>query len=289
MTAVHPYINAAIALATMHAKAEALAPAFATLTATLVVPADIDTDALGTFTGEVPRLQPPLETAIAKARLAMTATGLPLGLATEGSFGPDPVLGMVPLHREVAVLVDDLHGHVVCEWRNSHETNFANRVIGGASELDDAQLARWGFPSHALIVRSESDDPSSPSARIHKALRDRAALQAAIADCVAASPLRRARVETDMRAHLNPTRMRQIALLGEHLVQRLQNRCPKCRAPGFGRIDVVAGLPCRWCGTPTAAILAEIHGCAACGERIHVPRADGLREVDPAQCDHCNP
>jgi hypothetical protein len=138
-------------------------------------------------------------------------------------------------------------------------------------------------------VRSELGDASSPSGTIHKALRDRASLQAAIADCVAASPLRRARVETDMRAHLNPTRMRQIALLGERLVERLQCRCPQCLAPGFGRIDVVAGLPCNWCGTPTAAILAEIHGCAACGERIEMPRADGLREVDPAQCDLCNP
>lgn len=273
----------------MHEKAEALAPAFAALAVSLVVPAKIDTDALGTFSGEIPRLQPPLETAIAKARLAMAATGLPLGLATEGSFGPDPVLGIVPLHREVAVLVDDLHGHVVCEWRNCHETNFANRVIGEASELDDAQLVRWGFPSHALIVRSELGDGSSPSGTIHKALRDRASLQAAIADCVAASPLRRARVETDMRAHLNPTRMRQIALLGERLVERLQCRCPQCLAPGFGRIDVVTGLPCKWCGTPTAAVLAEIHACAACGERKDVPRADGLREVDPAQCDLCNP
>ena len=288
MTADHPYTNAAIALATMHAKAEALAPAFATLAVSLLVPANIDTDALGTFSGEIPRLQPPLETAIAKARLAMATTGLPLGLATEGSFGPDPVLGIVPVHREVAVLVDDLHGHIVSEWRNSHETNFASRVIGDASELDDTQLSRWGFPSHALIVRSESDDASRIGA-IHKALRDRAALQAAIAGCVAASPLRRARVETDMRAHLNPTRMRQIALLGERLVERLRCRCPQCQAPGFGRVDVVIGLPCKWCGTPTAAILAEIHGCNACGGRKQVPRADGLREVDPAQCDLCNP
>jgi hypothetical protein len=283
MTAVHPYAGRRIALATMHGKAEALAPAFAGLGVSLTVPAGIDTDALGTFSGEIPRLQPPLETAIAKARLAMAATGLPLGLATEGSFGPDPLIAFVPLHREVAVLVDDLHGQIVCEWRNSHETNFAGRVVDQASELDDAQLARWGFPAHALIVRGEPDGP------VFKSLRDRSALDAAIIACIETVPTRQARVETDMRAHLNPTRMGQIVLLGESLVERLRCRCPRCRAPGFGRVDVVTGLPCEWCGTPTAAVLGEIHGCAACDERLQLPRSDGLRQSDPAQCDSCNP
>ena len=283
MTQAHPYTGITIALATMHGKAEALAPAFATLGVSLAVPEGIDTDALGTFSGEIPRLRPPQETAIAKARLAMTATGLPLGLATEGSFGPDPLIGFVPMHRELAVLVDDIHGQVVCEWWNTHETNFANRVVGSASELDEVQLARWGFPAHALIVRGE------PSGPVFKSLRDRSGLDDAIAVCIAASPSRRVRVETDMRAHLNPTRMRQISLLGERLVERLRCRCPRCHAPGFGRVDVVTGLPCGWCGCPTAAVLAEIHGCAACSERLHLPRSDGLRQSDPAQCDMCNP
>ncbi len=283
MRTVHPYDGRTIALATMHGKAEALAPAFAMLGAFLAIPEGVDTDALGTFSGEIPRLQSPLETAIAKARMAMAATGLPLGLATEGSFGPDPLIGFVSIHRELAVLVDDLHGQVVCEWRNSHETNFASIVVDGASAADDAQLVRWGFPAHALIVRGEPGGP------IFKSLRDRRRLDDAIAACVEASPKRLARIETDMRAHLNPTRMRQIALLGERLVERLRCQCPRCRAPGFGRVDVVSGLPCGWCGNPTAAVVAEIHGCAACDERQQLPRSDGLRQSDPAHCDVCNP
>ena len=278
-----PYAGASIALATLHGKAEVLAPAFATLGASLVVPGDIDTDALGTFSGEIPRLLPSLDTAIAKARLAMAVTGLPLGLATEGSFGPDPVIGFVALHREVAVLVDDLRGQVVCEWLNSHETNFTSKVITNAAELDDALLARWGFPTHALIVRVES------GGMVCKGLRDRASVEAAIVECARTVASGRALVETEMRAHLNPTRMRQIARLGERLVERLRCRCPRCRAPGFGRVDVATGLPCEWCGSPTAAVLAEIHGCAACSERLQLPRSDALRQSDPAQCDICNP
>ena len=283
MTEVHPYAGMTIALATMHGKEVALAPAFAGLGVALVLPERIDTDALGTFSGEIPRLQPPFETAVAKARLAMAATGLPLGLATEGSFGPDPLIGFVPLHRELAVLVDDVHGQIIRESCNSHETNFHSGVVSSASELDEALLARWAFPSHALIVRSEG------GSAIVKALRDRPALDAAITACIATSPARQARVETDMRAHLNPTRMGQVELLGELLVKRLRCRCPLCTAPGYGRVDVVTGLPCSWCASPTAAMLAEIHGCAACGERRRRPRSDGLRYSDPAHCDSCNP
>lgn len=296
-----PFAGARVALATMHGKAEALAPAMATLGATLVVAQGIDTDALGTFSGEVPRTQPPLETAVAKARLAMRATGLPLGIATEGSFGPDPVIGLVPLHREIIVLVDERRGIVVSEQLHSHETNFAGcwlsakdiRADGvpadaadGLCGLDEAQLQRWGFPEHALIVRSE---PFGPGAAVRKGIVDRVTLERAIRDCLAASGEGRVRVETDMRAHLNPTRMRNIALLAERLVERLRRPCPQCQAPGFGKQDVVLGLPCGGCGAPTSSVLAEVYGCPACGHRQERPRSDGRSFADPTYCDDCNP
>ncbi len=296
-----PYAGARIALATMHGKAEALAPAFAALGAALVAAESIDTDALGTFSGEVPRTQPPLETAVAKARLAMRATGLPLGIATEGSFGPDPVIGLVPLHREIIVLVDDRRGTVVSEQLHSHETNYAGRWLSakevradgapadaadGAGGIDDTQLRRWGFPEHALIVRSE---PFGPGAAVRKGIVDRAALERAIGDCLAASSEGRVRVETDMRAHLNPTRMRNIALLAERLVERLRRQCPQCEAPGFGKQDVVLGLPCGGCGAATSSVLAEVYGCQACGYRQEQPRSDGRTHADPTYCDLCNP
>jgi len=65
----------------------------------VVVPAGLDTDGLGTFTGEVERPAPPRETALLKARLAIETTGLPRALASEGSFGPHPALGFVPAVR----------------------------------------------------------------------------------------------------------------------------------------------------------------------------------------------
>jgi hypothetical protein len=40
-------------------------------------------------------------------------------------------------------------------------------------------------------------------------------------------------VETDMRAHRNPTRMRAIKRATLDLVRRFRSPCPVCAAPGF--------------------------------------------------------
>ena len=284
--AAHPYDGVAIAIATLHGKAGALAQAFAAVGARLQLATGVDTDALGTFSGEVPRTRSALDTAIEKARLGMRATGLPVGIATEGSFGPDPVLGIVPLHREVIVLVDDRHGSVVVETLATHDSNFGGRTLD-AGELPGADdLARWRFPSHALIVRPE---PLAGGGALHKALQDVDALHRAIKVARRDSPSGQVRVETDMRAHLNPTRMAHIAALGERLVQRLACRCASCGAPGFGLVDRRPGLACAGCGLPTALARAEVHGCPACGILVERPRADGLAAADPGHCDVCNP
>ncbi|MFD0725546.1 DUF6671 family protein [Lysobacter brunescens] len=282
----HPYAGTAIALATLHGKAEALAPAFAAIGARVITAEGVDTDALGTFSGEIERRLPALEAAIAKARLGMAATGLPLGLATEGSFGPHPVVGFLPLHREIAVLVDDTRGLVIAEWLDSHQARYGGCLLKAGDTLDEAELRRFGFPEHALIVRSE---PFVPGSTIHKGLRDGAALDAAIDACRRASPDGQAWVESDLRAHMNPTRMQRIALLAERLVARAGTCCPQCRSPGFGQTGAQPGLPCGDCGAPTAATLSEVASCSACGFRDVRGRSDGLTEADPAQCDLCNP
>lgn len=289
--AAHPYDGAAIAVATLHGKAGALAPAFAAVGARLQLATGVDTDALGTFSGEVPRTGSPLETAIAKARLGMRATGLPIGIATEGSFGPDPVLGFLPLHRELIVLVDDRHGSVVVETLATHDTNFDGLTLGAEALPGVDDLTRWRFPSHALIVRPEplAGAGTLDAGALHKGVQDVDALHRAVEATRRAAPSRQVRVETDMRAHLNPTRMAHIAALGERLVQRLACLCTSCGAPGFGLVDRRPGLACAGCGLPTALARAEVHGCPACGILVERPRADGLAAADPGHCDHCNP
>src|SRR6202012_948723 len=52
----HPYTHKRIGLATIHSKERAIAPPFRRLMgAEVIVPPNLDTDVLGTFSGEVPR------------------------------------------------------------------------------------------------------------------------------------------------------------------------------------------------------------------------------------------
>jgi hypothetical protein len=94
---VGPYAGERAVIATMHGKEAAVAPVLlARLGLVVTTAANLDTDALGTFTGEIPRAGTIREAAISKARLGMTATGLPIGIASEGSYGPHPNIPFIP-------------------------------------------------------------------------------------------------------------------------------------------------------------------------------------------------
>lgn len=280
------YAGQTIVVTTKHGKARCLAlPLRIGLGAQLNLAEGIDTDLLGTFTGEVARVGTPREVAIRKARLGMTATGLPLGLVIEGSFGADPVVPFVPLHHGILAFIDDERGLEVVEQVATNDTNFNHAVVSTVAELDRF-LHRVGFPAHALIVRPHRGDAAQ---RIRKGLQTHAALEDALQAALRCSEDGKAQVETDMRAHLNPTRAKVIRRLGFQLALRLRRHCPACGAPGWGRVDVEGGLPCGWCRTPTHLTLHEVYACAACGHRDRYPRQDGLVVADPGLCPYCNP
>ena len=136
---------------------------------------------------------------------------------------------------------------------------------------------RVDFPDHAVIVRQGE-------AVLAKGVRDRAALEALLDTHTGVL-----RLETDMRAHLNPTRMGEIARLADDLVSRLATPCPACSQAGFGRTCVERGLPCSTCGTPSELVAREIWTCGGCGYSQARPRADGRITADPGECAVCNP
>jgi len=147
------YAGHIAALATQHGKETVIAPALAAVTGLrLVVPPGIDTDALGTFTGEVPRPGTMRDAARMKARLGMKASGLPFGIASEGSFGPHPVMPFLALAREVMIFIDDMHGIEVVEEMASEATNFAALDLGPEADVDGF-LRHIGFPRHAVVLR----------------------------------------------------------------------------------------------------------------------------------------
>lgn len=280
------YAGCRAVLATMHGKEIPIGPAlWATARLHVATVGGLDTDELGTFTGEIPRVGTMLEVAIRKARMGMAAARWPVGLASEGSFGPHPVLAFVPAGLELLVLVDDGSGLVIHESLVVEKTNFSHLVVTPGQDLGD-YLRRIGFPSHGLVVRPNAGHPTTITA---KGIIDRESLEDAVARAQTQSLDGQARLETDMRAHRNPTRMRSLGELADRLGRRLATRCPTCRAPGWGRTDVVTGLPCAWCGQPTDLVAREVFTCAAGPHRDERPRSDGLTAADPGRCATCNP
>ena len=282
----HPYAGRTAVIATMHRKEETVAPALmSTLGLIVTSTPGLDTDQLGTFSGEIPRDGTMLDVALRKARLGMSAAGVPLGLASEGSFGPHPAIPYIPAGMELLVFVDDERGIVVTESLITEKTNYDRLVVlpGAAS---DEFLQKIDFPTHGLIVRPNEGEVASALA---KGIVDPDSLRRAIEAAAAVSSDGRARMETDMRAHFNPTRMESLAILAERLAQRLARQCPACGAPGFGRTGSRAGLLCEDCGAPTELVLAEILGCPACDYTEERSRGDGLQRAPVQHCPLCNP
>lgn len=270
------YQGLTAALATQHGKDRVIAPALAAATGVAVeVARGIDTDALGTFTGQTPRAGTMREAARAKARLGMVATGFPIGIASEGSFGPHPFMPFLAVGREMLLFIDDTRGIELVEESMSESTNFAALDVTPGADVAGF-LMRTGFPSHALVLRS--------GGTIAKGIDSYLDLERLLA----AAP-QGARLETDMRAHVNPTRMAEIEKLAHRLARRIATPCPACGMPGFGVIRSETGLPCAECEAPTALVRNLVSGCARCGHEYETPRGDGRLVATPAECPACNP
>jgi hypothetical protein len=224
------------------------------------------------------------EAARKKALAAMHATGLQWGIASEGSYGPHPHVPFIPAGIEILLWRDEYNGFEVVE-QMIDETPFFDHVE--ARNVEDAKefLERIGFPKTALIVATLS----CPTTPLGKGIRDKHTLKRFIADAALSSDCGKAKVQTDMRAHMNPHRMKTIGRLAKRMAARLARSCESCNAPGWGLLRSEMGLPCQWCGGPTLLLLHEIHGCSACGASVEVPRRDGLLKADPGYCPTCNP
>lgn len=278
------FAGRSIMLATMHHKERAFGPVLAErLGIEIIVPTGLDTDVLGTFTGEVPRQGSIEETAIAKARLANVATVHELILASEGAYGPHPYLPLVGAGVELVVLLDTRTGRVIREHLLDDRPVYDHIEIGSAADLD-AFLTRIKFPDHAVIAR-RSDRVDN----VVKGIRDRLQLDAVLGHLSREADGGPLFLQTDMRAHLNTRRMETLGRLAEKLAVRLTTGCPACEAAGFGMRETRKGLSCAWCGLATELVAIEVWTCTACGHSEDRPRRDGLRQADPGQCPRCNP
>ena len=268
-------------LATKHDKLPLIGPVLRERLGLCVQAAAVDTDALGTFTGEVPRLGTPWETAVAKARRGLAATRGRLGLASEGTIGPVTALGLGVVATELVVLVDEDRGIVVGETAVGYDLTTVSMTLS-PGEDPTPLLAAARVPPHHLIVRP-AEGPRRPLVKGVGV----DGLSRAVERCAAASPDGRARVETDLRAHVCPSRRPLIRRAAVALGDRLARACPSCRTPGWGPTAVEIGVPCAWCSAEVDIVRSRIVGCVACPQQWVLPV--GPRHADPSRCGRCNP
>jgi hypothetical protein len=274
-----------LVVATAHGKEKAIAPLLESrMNIRCIVPAAFPSDSLGTFTGEIERALTPLDAAREKCKMALDATGYSLAVASEGSFGPHPTIPFMPCDDELLVLMDTEHDFEIAVRELSTETNFATEDIHQLDALHTF-AERVGFPSHALILRATYTDGRKET--IEKGIQSEEKLHELFTAFLKQGASVRA--ETDMRAHFNPTRMKVIEKAALRLVERMESECPKCTTPGFGIVRYLPGLPCGFCGMPTASSMYAEKGCVKCdySEREAFPH--GKQEEDPMYCAFCNP
>jgi hypothetical protein len=272
-----------VAFGTMHGKERLVAPILEErLGVTLLVPEGFDSDRFGTFTREVERAGSQLEAARAKARAAMAATGADLGLASEGSFNPDPHVPFLTRAQELIVLIDSVQG---LELIGHHATTDITARGQFISTVDEAlTLAKaWGFPEQGVLFRNSP----TTTKNIEKDFPSLSALEAALTSRLRRPFTRRLHLETDLRAHQNPSRQAAIIAATQRLAEVALTPCPQCSTPGFSVTDVRTGLPCGWCGNPTERVRAEALTCQKCHHSEE--RATATTTADPADCQFCNP
>lgn len=272
-----------LVVATKHGKEKVIAPVLEKeLGVSCFAAENFDTDAFGTFTGEIERVLNPLETARKKCLTAMERNGCDLGVASEGSFGPHPSFFWVNADDEMLIFIDRKNELEIVVREISSETNFNGKQISSEKELLDF-AASADFPSHALILSPSKEHKSD----LFKGITDAEKLKNIFHEIFEKN--HSAYVETDMRAMFNPSRMKVIEAAARKLAAKIRSRCPECQTPGFGVTEARQGLPCGLCGSPTNSTLAYVYVCQKCQFAKDEIFPHGKTSEDPTYCDYCNP
>jgi hypothetical protein len=268
----HHVLLPRIAMLTKHDKVRLIAPVLHQAMGIELIHTDgFDTDNLGSFAGEQPRIMTPAECALRKAALAAELTGEPLGLGSEGSFSPGPY-GLGTYNLELLCCVNVNEG-----WQ------VTGRFYGPAA------VQHWSIETLAQLETALSTVPSEQKlllqqhAILHKGLSINDARLTG-STLLATGSLT---LSYDLRAHCCPERQQHIVLAAQDLVARLQSQCPQCNTPGFWPDKAIPGLPCQDCDSPTS--LTRLR--QACCQRCHYTESQAVAQLyaDAQYCPVCNP
>lgn len=212
-----------VLIATMHGKELVLGPLLADLGFKVLLPVGYDTDALGTFSGDIRRKGTAIDAVLEKARRACLVTGIPRAVASEGSYRPCQELFPGAHNVELLSFVDLQADFSCVEHLTNTGTSFVKgRVLPDLEAPETETLLReMNWPRvKALVV---PDDPALGTwpEDVFKGIGDEEALIQAMKSCAQKTRDGLVHVETDLRAHMNPTRMESVASVAKVFVARL--------------------------------------------------------------------
>ncbi|SHJ40272.1 DUF6671 family protein [Flavobacterium haoranii] len=270
-------------IATIHGKEKVMQPLVERALGVKVVKnTAFNTDTLGTFTGEVERKGSAIETLRAKCLIAMRKSQVDLILASEGSFGAHPFYFFTAANEEFVMLKDFKNDIEIVAKVLSTTTNFSTKEIDDFNSLLTFAEAVQ-FPSHAIILKSDYTNFKY----CFKGITDTKTLK----DKFDFLQLKGTKIiaETDMRAQYNPSRMLVIEEATKHLITKCKSLCPNCNFPGFDVVEVLSGLPCKWCSSPTESTLMHLYECKKCSFKLEKKYPHDKKFEDPMYCNTCNP
>lgn len=278
----HPYFQIQPVLLSLHDKTPLIACAAAELQWQIRADEGFDTDSLGTFSRDIPRLATQQQTALHKAKLACQRNQVRFGLGSEGSVQLDPQTGLLPIGVEMVVFYDaqlDLAVTGIAQgpsplqrWVLRDETALQQRI------------ATLQLPAQQYVLFAGELTDGSHTAPVAKGIASVQQLQDL---CAPLWPNGAVTLETDYRAHACPARRPLIEAAARDLISRLHSQCPHCQAVDFSIRQKKSGLPCAACHAPTPQVKAWVRQCQACGFAQDEPVATSM--ADPQYCPFCNP
>ena len=265
-----------VLLVSKHRKEQVIAPILNSIGIEIEVIKNFDTDQFGTFTGETPRPEGPKITVKEKCLQGLAQSEKRIGIASEGSFGAHPFIPFLQANEEWLVYIDLDRQIEIYAKSLSTEMSFDYIEAKDKSDLN-AFLVKHDFPNQGLVFKDLTQNKI-----IQKGIQDQIVLKQLIVD------FPNWRIETDLRAHQNPVRRKNIALATHDLIQRLSSFCPKCAYPNFWVQRTSGQLDCEWCGQATSSYRYQVYACDQCQHSEEIMRNDKKVE-DPQYCQNCNP
>ncbi len=277
--------NRKLVIATMHQKENVIKPILEKeLNVHCFLLKNFNTDKFGTFTKEIKRTWNMLEAARLKINHAMDISWYDLWVSSEWSFWLHSSMPFINSNFELTLLIDRKN-NLEIRWHHlSPNTNINGKYV---KNINDAvkTAKKWGFPKHWIIVRLKENSKFF----IYKNIHTEFDLKKAVNKILSLPFTKRVYIETDMRAHKNPTRMKNIELSIKNLLKNIKSECPKCWSPWFVVTNTKWWIPCWMCWLPTNVPMYEILSCSKCNFNKESKIEKYGDYIDPWQCPNCNP